>query len=153
MRQSIVLSDLADLMTSIVHYDNLMTTLTQQASKTPYKEAAEAYMDFFIRQGLQGKHLSPKSYEYWRDYNLFVVKQTWGSTAGGWEGMGGSAMTDSYTVVIENYFTRGIAVYYNGRLAYMAKSDEKLERYRVENYKKLPSRDKCDQELSIIYKP
>lgn len=44
--------------------------------------------------------------------------QTWGSTALGFGGMGGAAMTDAYTVVIEGP-ARQQAVYWAGHFAYL----------------------------------
>lgn len=85
----------------------------------------------------------------WNDINLRVVKQGWGSTACGWEGMGGAAMTDSYTTVIENRLTRLAFVYYNGQLAYIADFNDKFK--DVGN--NLPDRIRCKKELDVIYKP
>jgi hypothetical protein len=47
-----------------------------------------------------------------------MFSQCWGSTALGFGGVGGAAMTDAYTVVIENPNRTHVAVYWNGRWAY-----------------------------------
>lgn len=55
------------------------------------------------------------------DYDLTVVAmfpQTWGSTALGFGGIGGAAMTTAYTCVIESDLVGGMAVYFHGRFAY-----------------------------------
>jgi hypothetical protein len=55
------------------------------------------------------------------DYEVGVYamfSQTWGSTALGFGGIGGQAITDSYTVVIESLQISGFCVYFGGRFAY-----------------------------------
>ena len=49
-------------------------------------------------------------------YAMFV--QTWSSTSLGFGGVGGQAITDSYTVVIESLQILGFCVYFGGRFAY-----------------------------------
>ena len=50
-------------------------------------------------------------------YSMFV--QTWGSTALGFGGIGGQAITSAYVCVIESNLVGGYAVYFGGRLAYV----------------------------------
>jgi len=50
-------------------------------------------------------------------YNMFA--QTWGSTALGFGGIGGQAITSAYVCVIESNLVGGYAVYFGGRLAYV----------------------------------
>jgi len=52
-------------------------------------------------------------------YAMFV--QSWGSTALGFGGIGGQAITSAYVCVIESNLTGEFAVYFHGRLAYMIK--------------------------------
>jgi len=56
------------------------------------------------------------------DYDLYVhlmFPQTWGSTALGFGGMGGAAITSAYTIIISsNLSPNRYAVYFNGRYAY-----------------------------------
>lgn len=47
-----------------------------------------------------------------------VFVQTWGSTALGFGGIGGSAMTDAYTVVLRSTYNNEYLVYFNGVFAY-----------------------------------
>lgn len=49
-------------------------------------------------------------------YAMFT--QTWGSTALGFGGIGGAAMTTAYVCVIESNLLGQFAVYFGGRLAY-----------------------------------
>lgn len=51
------------------------------------------------------------------DVECTMFSQTWGSTALGFGGIGGQAMTDAYTVVV--YGPMGdVCVYFGGRFAY-----------------------------------
>jgi hypothetical protein len=50
-------------------------------------------------------------------YAMFV--QTWGSTALGFGGIGGQAITSAYVCVIKSNLGSGFAVYFNGQLAYI----------------------------------
>jgi hypothetical protein len=50
-------------------------------------------------------------------YSMFV--QTWGSTALGFGGIGGQAITSAYVCVIESNLVGQFAVYFGGRLAYV----------------------------------
>jgi hypothetical protein len=49
--------------------------------------------------------------------NVFVFKQTWGSTCLGFGGIGGSAMTDAWTHVVQTYGGK-FHVFFAGMYAY-----------------------------------
>lgn len=71
-----------------------------------------------------------------RDLQVFAMfSQTWGSTALGFGGIGGAAMTDAYTVIIANIHDREFCVYFGGRFAYKVKrpTDEFFESVRSSN--------------------
>ena len=56
------------------------------------------------------------------DYDMTVAAmfvQTWGSTALGFGGIGGAAITSAYVCVIESDLIGQYAVYFGGRLAYV----------------------------------
>lgn len=54
---------------------------------------------------------------YTNEVDVTLFNQTWGSTALGYDGIGGAAMTDAYTVVVQ--FQGIYCVYFGcGRLAY-----------------------------------
>ena len=88
----------------------------------------------------------------WRDINTYVVRQVWGNTSSGWQSIGGAAMTSDYTIVIENLIYGVIFVYYGGRLAYIAKIDDNLSKYRQTNYSRLPGLGSCAKDLTLFYK-
>lgn len=63
------------------------------------------------------------------DYDIGVVAmfpQTWGSTALGFGGVGGQAITTAYTIVLENGLDGQHAVYFGGRFAYKVKRPNAL---------------------------
>lgn len=62
---------------------------------------------------------SNRGYDEFLDFNVHMVKQNWGSTSAGWGGIGGAAMTETYTVVIHCFKLQIIAVYYQGQIAYV----------------------------------
>lgn len=50
-------------------------------------------------------------------YSMF--SQTWGSTALGFNGLGGAAITDAYVIILHSYRgVPGFCVYFGGRFAY-----------------------------------
>lgn len=49
--------------------------------------------------------------------NVFVFKQTWGSTCLGFSGIGGAAMTDAWTHVVQTCDGK-FHVFFNGMYAY-----------------------------------
>ena len=58
-------------------------------------------------------------YKMFLDFNVHLIKQNWGSTSAGWGGMGGAAMTQTYTTVIHCPSLGIVAVYYSGQIAYV----------------------------------
>jgi len=57
---------------------------------------------------------------------LIVFSQTWGSTALGFGGIGGQAMTSAYTTVIWDDYYNVWAVYFGERMAYIIKDPNNL---------------------------
>ena len=67
-------------------------------------------------------------------HNMFP--QTWSSTALGFGGIGGQAITSAYVCVIQSNLVGGYAVYFGGRFAYMIdrpneKFIEDIQRHRM----------------------
>ena len=56
-------------------------------------------------------------------YAMFV--QTWGSTALGFGGIGGQAITSAYVSIIESNLLGQFAVYFGGQLAYVIERPNK----------------------------
>ena len=57
-------------------------------------------------------------YKY-TDLSLRVFPQVWGSTALGFGGVGGQAMTAAYTTVVEDTYEWFYSVFFGERLAYL----------------------------------
>lgn len=152
MRNKIDLSEISDVMVSLVHYNNICENIIQISSNTEYKDSVKEYMNQFMVESHGFSVMTESSTETWQDVNIYLVKQIWGSTACGWGGMGGAAMTASYTLVIENNLTGAVAVYYHGRLAYIAKHDDVLDNYKKAlGFRLLPPYSDT-RDLNIIYK-
>jgi hypothetical protein len=104
-------------------HDKWRSTLTREEMKT-----AIAPADCFVEKSR--KH----SFYDLTVYNMFP--QTWSSTALGFGGIGGQAITSAYVCIIESNLVGGYAVYFGGRLAYVInrpneKFIEDIERHRM----------------------
>lgn len=53
------------------------------------------------------------------DCTVAMFPQTWGSTSLGFGGIGGQAITEAYTVVVDSDRAGACAVYFGGRFAYL----------------------------------
>ena len=60
------------------------------------------------------------------DFDLYLFEQTWGNTSGGFEGIGGSAMTSQTTYVLVPKFDHDCLVFFGGKFAYKAPYNEKF---------------------------
>jgi hypothetical protein len=106
-----------------VKHDKWRSTLTREEMKT-----AVAPADCFVEKSR--KH----SFYDLTVYSMFP--QTWSSTALGFGGIGGQAITSAYVCIIESNLVGGYAVYFGGRLAYVInrpneKFIEDLQRHRM----------------------
>jgi len=104
-------------------HDKWRSTLTREEMKT-----AVAPADCFVEKSR--KH---SLYDL-TVYNMFP--QTWSSTALGFGGIGGQAITSAYVCIIESDLVGGFAVYFGGRFAYVInrpneKFIEDIERHRM----------------------
>ena len=66
-----------------------------------------------------------RDYEYFKKYGcepqVYVFPQIWGSTALGFSGIGGQAMTNAYTTVVEDINSNYYGVFFGTRMAYIIK--------------------------------
>lgn len=63
------------------------------------------------------------------DFELYTFVQMWGNTSGGFEGIGGSAMTNQRTYVfvpVPNIGKENCLVFFGGRFAYCVPYSEKF---------------------------
>ena len=109
-------------------HDKWRSTLTREERKTAVAPA-DCYIEKTRKHSLNDITV----------YSMFI--QTWGSTALGFGGIGGQAITSAYVVVIESSLLGVFAVYFGGRFAY--KIDRPSERFfaDVSNFKMLDVKD------------
>lgn len=62
--------------------------------------------------------LSEEEKKYYPEFEMMMFKQTWGSTALGFGGIGGQAMTSAYTTVVMDMYTGWVGVFFGEKLAY-----------------------------------
>lgn len=93
---------------------------------------------------------SDEFYKKWSEIDISCFSQLWGSTACGWGGLGGAAMTTNYTVAIYNKNFNIIVVYWSGKLAYCVEVTE--ESLIMLKEKKMPGYNSLHK-LELIYKP
>lgn len=146
MRNQFDLQTAAELMAAINHYNQLPNYFTQLDTAQKDK-----LTEFWNKLYGGDYKRSQAAYPAWLRPNIHIVEQTWGNTSCGWQGIGGSAMSSSYTTVIENTHEDFIAVYYGGKLAYIAEYDQVLRDVRSRGFNSLPGVESAKKLLKIVY--
>lgn len=144
------MDDSIEFQQAVSHYVKLAHTFTQTTSG----EAAEPLEEFWNKSIVKRDEktwMTDQEYSYWISFNAHMIKQMWGSTAGGWPGMGGAMMSEYYTTVIENSYYKFACIYYGGRLAYICEMDDKYQAYLEKGYRGLPGIPECRRKLTILY--
>ena len=149
MRTNFELTDVADFTRAVSSYQGLINYVSQLDPEQNI--ALKTFYDKIVAKSGNSKYVDGTAYRYWNDINIHMVSQTWGNTSGGWQGIGGSAMTQAYTIIIENRWFDAIFVYYGGELAYIADSGERLKPFRENSFRHLPGRNECANKLDVIY--
>lgn len=129
------ISNLSDITAALAHYDGLCSYTSQL---DPSQEGCKTLYERLVKHSKDGKYVDHVSYDVWSSIDLHIVEQLWGSTSCGWGGMGGAAMTNSYTMVIENSKLSIACVYYNGKLAYILDMDKNYIDLVSKGYRRLP---------------
>lgn len=75
----------------------------------------EEYKKFLDRTLPLGERVQANAFDY------YVFPQMWGSTALGFEGIGGDAMTIASTVIAYNSYTKFALVFFGEEFAYLVK--------------------------------
>jgi hypothetical protein len=150
MRGKIDINEVANITKSISLYYDLASSF--YGLDPSQRETLQPYWDRACSHSKDGKYMDYQSISIWEDIDLHVVKQMWASTACGWGGIGGAAMSESYTTVIYNRTLGGVFIFYSGQLAYVAQDNEKMKPYIESGFKGLPGLDSCKSKLDIIYK-
>lgn len=98
---------------------------------------AQAARAEFEQQGYPAKPLTRRPQE--REVDVQLFNQLWGSTALGYGGLGGAAMTNAYTVVVSH--AGNSCVYFGGgRLAYQVSAGQASAEQRELFHKHLAAR-------------
>jgi hypothetical protein len=113
--------------------DEVFNKLSQEEKKKLYDEERRTNV-----------HMGPPdtTVEKSRKHSLYdltvysMFPQTWSSTALGFGGIGGQAISSAYVCIIESNLVGGYAVYFGGRLAYVIDRPneifiEHIERHRM----------------------
>jgi hypothetical protein len=81
--------------------------------------------------GKEDKRIAAQRRPTTRDFGVYAMfTQTWGSTALGHGGMGGSAMTAAYTIVLECVHTNEFLVYFGGVYCYtVSRKSKNLDKF------------------------
>jgi hypothetical protein len=147
--QNLDMDEIIHVMKSVSDYNKMCSFFNQL--DPAQRETLNVYYDRMLQFSKDKKWMDQESLRAWNKINLHVVLQMWGSTACGWGGMGGAAMTNSYTTVIESIEGNAIFVYYNGKLAYVAEIDDKLKPIKEGGYENLPSISNSSKILTTYY--
>jgi hypothetical protein len=106
-----------------MNLDNPIQSLAQALAHAQYEGFPEyEYQDRdweHYHKTKEDKRITKRSRHSPRDLIVHAMfPQTWSSTALGFGGVGGQAITSAYTVIIESEHSLGFCVYFNGRFAY-----------------------------------
>jgi len=123
--------------------DNVIESLSMAYMSALLVDIEEIEYNYSIKPPLT-KMRRPHRHEL----NVIHFEQMWGSTALGFRGMGGSAMTSAYTTVI---ICKQIAyIYFDGIFAFSVKEDDKFREYLTK--RRVPSIIEAADTLEIIKK-
>lgn len=129
------ISNLSDMTSALNHYDGLCSYISQL---DPSQAGCKTIYERLVSHSKDGRYADHASYDVWSDINLHIVDQMWGSTAGGWGGLGGAAMSNYYTMIIENSSLSIAFIYYGGELAYIVEMDKAYHELIAKGYNRLP---------------
>lgn len=150
MKSKIDINEVSNITKSISEYYNLANSF--YGLDPSQRETLQPYWDKACSHSKDGKYMDYQSNSIWENIDVHIVKQMWSSTSCGWGGIGGDAMSESYTVVIYNKTLGGVFIFYSGQLAYVAQDNEKMKPYIESGFKGFPGLDSCKSKLDIIYK-
>jgi len=141
----------SDITSAVARFQELLHSFTQLVGG----EEAQPLRDFWNKNIVKREENtwpSEREFRIWNQFELHIFFQTWGSTARGWGGMGGAAMTTDYTIVIEHPEFGFACVFYDGKLVYICEIDEGYLKYKERGYRGMPSIRESVEELSILYR-
>ena len=142
---------MSDLMSCISDYRG-RSGYFQQMEGRQENENLKEYWETKIVKRTENTWMNRSEISYWKDINVHMIAQTWGSTAGGWPGMGGASMTTYYTNIIENKWFGLSFIYFRNKLAYICEMDDKYQEFVAKGYRGLPDYSESSEKLTVIYK-
>lgn len=151
MLVNIDLQELSHITGAIANYEYLPNIFQHLGSKEQNEKLKDFWNKNIVRRETS-TYFTQNEINQWKEINLHVIPQTWGNTSGGWEGIGGSAMTKRYTVIIENQFYGFSSIYYNGELAYICLIDDMYKEHMANGYRTMPGMRPSKESLTILYK-
>jgi hypothetical protein len=106
-----------------MHINSYISEISKSIEQAKYVHLSKVVYNEWNR--VTQKSDGPERSKFLEDCEIDVYSfpQTWGSTALGFGGLGGSAMTNAVTVVITSHMSSEAVVYFGGRFAY------KIEKY------------------------
>lgn len=84
------------------------------------KQSYNFYLDY---KKLKEQHIKRVDDD---DFDIHIFEQMWGNTSGGFEGIGGSAMTMQTTYVLIPKFDHDCLVYFGSKFAYKVPYSQKF---------------------------
>lgn len=144
----IELREISNITGALSSFQELLSYITQLDSKN---EELQKYYQYLLDK-YKTKYLDHRVVHEWESVNFHVINQCWGSTSCGWGGIGGAAMTNSYTTIIENRSCKIAAVYWDGKLAYLVHLDEVYDTFiKTNSYHRFPGLDSVKARFNTIY--
>lgn len=114
MKNKLTTRDGADFLNAYSHYSQLVNYFPQL---DPKNEEIKKLVSEEV-------YYNSKLVQNWNNIEIHITGQLWGSTACGWGGMGGAAMSYAYNFIIKQKYTGLLFVYWDGRLAYIMNSSD-----------------------------
>lgn len=149
MKIDINLNTIGNIASNIDHYYSLPGYFFQLKSGEEGKKLKQFWQENITKKDTC--QISIPGYSKWKEISLHIVRQVWGNTSCGWEGVGGSAMTADYTMIIENNHYKLAFIYYQNSLAYVCKMDDAYKEYIKDGYRALPGHKGSRELLNLIY--
>lgn len=147
---NIGLNNIAEITAAISHYNELGNGFPQHF---PDSNEVKTVYDWLIKTySKEKKWYDEWCHGYWLNIDFHYVQQGWSNTSCGWESMGGAAMRSAYTLIITNDYTQLAFIYYNGKLAYIAKIDDKWMKFEKDGFRKLPGHRSAVAHLNVIHR-
>ena len=149
-RAQFEIDEIAHIATAVAAYKGLAYSFTQLTGGDESGPLREFWNKKVVKRE-EKTWLTESEARECNEFDIHIFSQMWGSTSCGWGGMGGAAMTASYTIVIENKWSGFACVFYSGQLVYICEMDDAYKEYQQKSYRGLPGLYECRNKLTILY--